>query len=153
MAQAIHRAHRLRVPCVVFSKGDFFQGPALLDTLQQRETDFIVLAGFLWLIPEHIIQAYPNRIINIHPALLPEFGGKGMYGNRVHRAVIDAGKKESGISIHLVNEHYDEGKILYQAKCPVLPTDSVESLAQRIHELEYEHYPRILSEYFEQLSD
>lgn len=153
MAQAIHRAHRLRVPCVVFSKGDFFQGPALLDTLQQRKTDFIVLAGFLWLIPEHIIQAYPNRIINIHPALLPEFGGKGMYGNRVHQAVLEACKKESGISIHLVNEHYDEGKILYQAKCPVLPTDSVESLAQRIHELEYEHYPRILSEYFEQLSD
>ncbi len=147
-ALAIEKAHRLKVPCVVFSKKDFFQGTSLLETLSCRKIDFIVLAGFLWLIPKEIIHAYPEKIINIHPALLPKYGGKGMYGMNVHRTVIEAGEVQSGISIHLVNEKYDEGQLLFQATCPVLENDTPESLANRVHTLEYEHYPIVLNDYF-----
>ncbi len=113
--------------------------------LQRREVDLLVLAGFLWLVPEAVIEAYRGRIVNIHPALLPGFGGKGMYGDRVHRAVLDAGCSESGITIHYVNEQYDSGDIIFQTRCPVLPDDDVESLAARVHELEYRHYPEVIS--------
>ena len=118
--------------------------------LRRRETDLVVLAGFLWLVPEDVIDAFRGRIVNIHPALLPRFGGRGMYGDRVHRAVLDAGCSESGITIHYVNELYDSGDIIFQARCPVLPGDDVDSLAQRVHALEYEHYPRVIGEMIRQ---
>lgn len=119
--------------------------------LQRRESDLIVLAGFLWLVPAAVIEAFRGRIINIHPALLPRFGGKGMYGDRVHRAVLDAGCSESGITIHYVNEQYDSGDIIFQARCPVLPDDDVQSLAARVHELEYRHYPEVISRMMDQI--
>lgn len=109
--------------------------------------DYIILAGFLWLIPKHTIKAFKNKILNIHPALLPKFGGKGMYGMYVHRAVIEAGEKESGITIHKVNKDYDEGEIVFQAKCSIDEADTPESLAEKIQELEYEYYPRVIEEY------
>lgn len=116
----------------------------VIQTLQDDNTDWIVLAGFLWLIPSYIIKRFPNRIINIHPALLPKYGGKGMYGARVHEAVIQNEERESGISIHYVNEQYDEGHIIFQAKCSVSEHDTADTLASRIHQLEYEHYPLII---------
>ena len=103
-----------------------------------------VQVKFLWLIPENIIEAYPDKIINIHPALLPKYGGKGMYGSRVHQAVIDAGEKESGITIHYVNPRYDEGQIIYQARCDVAPEDDAESLARKVHQLEYKYFPKVI---------
>jgi len=105
------------------------------------------LAGFLWKAPENLIAAYPNRILNIHPSLLPKYGGKGMYGAHVHQAVVANGEKESGITIHFVNEHYDEGNILFQAKTEVLPTDTADTLAEKIHLLEYEHFPKVIEEW------
>jgi len=116
--------------------------------LKAERVDAIVLAGFLQLIPEWLIDAYPEKIINIHPSLLPKFGGKGMYGMHVHRAVISSGETESGITIHLVNEVFDEGRILYQFKCPVRSTDSPEDLAQRVQKLEHAHFARCVSSYF-----
>ena len=108
--------------------------------------DFIVLAGFLWLVPSGLIRSYPNRIVNIHPALLPQYGGKGMYGNRVHRAVYENGEKESGITIHYVNENYDEGQIIHQAKFPIEEGDGPQEIAKKAHELEYQEYPRIIEQ-------
>ena len=135
------RAKKLGIPSRAFTKQEF-QDPFFLKTL--TDIDYIILAGFLWLIPKYLIKAFPNKIINIHPALLPKFGGKGMYGDRVHASVIDSQEKQSGITIHLVNEEYDKGKVLFQAKCEIEPTDSPESLAKKIHELEYEHFPKII---------
>lgn len=112
--------------------------------LREREIDFIVLAGFLARVPDVILQAYPQRIVNIHPSLLPKFGGKGMYGDRVHQAVLEAGEQESGITIQYINEHYDEGDIIAQYRCPVLPGDTPDELAQRVHALEYEYYPQVV---------
>ena len=114
--------------------------------LRDFHIDFIVLAGFLLQIPKYLIQAYPGAIINIHPALLPRFGGKGMYGDHVHKAVVEAGEKESGITIHYVNEHYDSGAIIHQEKCAVDPADTYEDVARKVHRLEYEFYPRIIED-------
>ena len=119
-------------------------GDEILAVLQEYHIDFVVLAGFLVRVPDLLLHAYPNKIINIHPALLPKFGGKGMYGNRVHEAVVAAGEKKSGITIHYINERYDEGNIVFQAVCPVLPTDSPEDVAKKVHALEYEHFPRVI---------
>ncbi len=138
------RAKKLGIPSYTFSKTEFDEADLILETLQQYEIDFIVLAGFLLKVPQPILEAFPNRIINIHPALLPKYGGKGMYGDRVHRAVIDAGEKESGISIHYVNEHYDEGDIIFQATCEVLPGDSPDDIAQKVHQLEYNYFPEVI---------
>ncbi|HHV85421.1 MAG TPA: phosphoribosylglycinamide formyltransferase [Petrimonas sp.] len=138
------RAKKLGIPSYTFSKTEFDEADLILETLQQYEIDFIVLAGFLLKVPRPILEAFPNRIINIHPALLPKYGGKGMYGDRVHRAVIDAGEKESGISIHYVNEHYDEGNIIFQATCEVLPSDSPDDIAQKVHQLEYNYFPEVI---------
>lgn len=138
------RARNLRIPLTLVSRRSLYDGNSLLYLLQQEGIDFIVLAGFLWLVPTEIIAAYPGKIINIHPALLPKYGGKGMYGDKVHAAVLAAGDKESGITIHRVNEAYDEGDILVQYRCKVYPIDTVESLAQRVHSLEYEHYPAVI---------
>ncbi len=143
-AYVLVRAEQFNIPAVVFDRQTFYESGEVLRILQENEIDFIVLAGFLWLIPVYLIRAYPRKIINIHPALLPKYGGKGMYGIHVHQAVLDNGDKESGISIHYVNEKYDEGAIIFQAKCEVLPDDTPESLAQRIHQLEYKHYPEVI---------
>jgi phosphoribosylglycinamide formyltransferase 1 len=145
-AFALERAATLGIPSVVFNRNQFYSTADILNDLHARRIDWIVLAGFLWLVPENILRAYKDRIVNIHPALLPKYGGKGMYGMRVHEAVVTAGDKESGISIHFVNEHYDEGQIVYQARCLVLPSDTAEDVAQKIHLLEYEHFPRVIEE-------
>ncbi|MDD4361100.1 MAG: phosphoribosylglycinamide formyltransferase, partial [Bacteroidales bacterium] len=142
-AYVLERGKKLHIASYAFEKSELEEG-GILQLLQKKKVSFIVLAGYLQKIPSDLIQAYPNKIINIHPALLPKFGGKGMYGDRVHEAVIQAGEKESGITIHYVNEHYDQGNIIFQASCPVLATDTAAELAQRIHELEYFHYPRLI---------
>ena len=140
------RAKKLQIPSFTFSREDFLAGDKIITFLKGYEIDYIVLAGFLLKIPNSLVEAYPNRIINVHPALLPKFGGKGMYGQHVHRAVADAGETESGITIHYVNGNYDEGNVIFQAKCPVLPTDTPDMIAEKVHALEYEHFPRIISE-------
>jgi phosphoribosylglycinamide formyltransferase-1 len=134
------------IPSLLIEKERFFHGDAYIDELNRHKISFIVLAGFLWKIPPNLIMAFKGKIINIHPALLPSYGGKGMYGNRVHEAVIAAKEKESGISIHYVDEIYDHGATIFQATCPVLETDTAESLAHRIHQLEHEHYPKVIDE-------
>lgn len=140
------RAKQLNIPSYTFSKKEFDEGAIVLDFLREHQIDFIVLAGFLLKVSEVLINAYPQRIINIHPALLPKFGGKGMYGHNVHNAVISAGEKESGITIHYINEYYDEGAVIFQASCPVLKEDTADSLAQRVQALEYLHFPTIIEE-------
>lgn len=150
-AYALQRAKNLGIPARYFNRDDMFSSSCVLNILRDFSTDLIVLAGFLWLIPENIIHAYPNRILNIHPALLPNYGGKGMYGQRVHEAVIANNEKKSGITIHLVNEEYDSGDILFQAECPVLDGDSPDSLASRIHDLEYKYYPGVIRDYLVKL--
>jgi phosphoribosylglycinamide formyltransferase 1 len=152
-AYVLERAKKLKVPYVVFDRHTFTETDDIPDLLKKEQIDFIVLAGFLWLIPLNLIRAYPGKIINIHPALLPKYGGKGMYGERVHEAVIQSGDKESGISIHYVNEKYDEGNIIFQAKCEVLPDDTPETLAQRIHKLEYKHFPEVIEKLIKRLED
>jgi len=143
-AYVLTRARKFHIPVLTFSRQELYQSSHILDILSVQEIDYIVLAGFMWLIPTYILKHYPNRILNIHPALLPGYGGKGMYGMRVHEAVIAAGEKESGISIHYVNENYDEGQLIFQAKCPVQPGDTPETLANRIHLLEHKYYPEII---------
>jgi len=138
------RAKRLGVPSIYFTSKELKETDNVLNTLKEHRIDFIVLAGFLLKIPTNLIDAYPNKIINIHPALLPKYGGKGMYGAHVHEAVIAAEEKESGITIHYVNELYDAGQIIFQAKCDVLPTDTAETLASKVHALEYENFPPII---------
>lgn len=143
------RAQRLGVPSFTFTPQQFREGVELLQLLRENDVDFIVLAGFLLKVSAPLLQAFPSRIINIHPALLPKYGGKGMYGDRVHQAVVEAGERESGISIHYVNEHYDEGQIIFQARCQVLPEDSFHEVAEKVHALEYEHFPRVIAEVLE----
>lgn len=137
------RARDLGVKSVTFTKKEF-ETSVVLEFLQDNGIDFIVLAGFLLRIPANMIDAYPDKIVNIHPALLPKYGGKGMYGDNVHKAVVEAGETESGITIHYVNENYDEGNIIYQAKCPVLPQDTYEDVARKVHELEYKYFPEVI---------
>lgn len=141
-AYALERAKKWNIETFVFTRKQFYDSNDILDILNNRNIDLIVLAGFLWLIPVNLIQQFP--IINIHPALLPKYGGKGMFGMNVHKAVIANGEKESGISVHYVNEIYDNGKIIFQATCPVLPSDSAEDVATKVHQLEYEHFPRVI---------
>ncbi len=143
-AFALTRAAKFNVPTKVFIKELFKETTVVLDWLREKEVTHIVLAGFLWLIPTYLIQNFPGKIINIHPALLPKFGGKGMYGMRVHEAIKSSGAKETGITIHLVDEKYDEGKILFQTSCPVLNTDTPEQIADNVHALEHKHYPKVI---------
>jgi phosphoribosylglycinamide formyltransferase 1 len=145
-AFVLQRARKLGVPVTVFSRNEFYETDRIPGLLQSLQVSFLVLAGFLWLIPENLLKAYPGKILNIHPALLPKYGGKGMYGMKVHQALIDAGDKESGITVHRVNEQYDEGDILFQAKCKVDPMDTAETLAMKIHELEHRYYPKVIEE-------
>jgi formyltetrahydrofolate-dependent phosphoribosylglycinamide formyltransferase len=139
-------AEKENISSIIIEKERFFHGDGYLPVLQQHKIDLIVLAGFLWKIPDLILKAYPKKIVNIHPALLPKFGGKGMYGQFVHEAVLTANEKESGITIHYVDEQYDNGDIILQVKCPVLEGDTTDSLAHRIHILEHANYPVVIEE-------
>jgi phosphoribosylglycinamide formyltransferase 1 len=140
------RAKALRIPSFTFSREDFSRGEKILSFLEQHNIDCIVLAGFLLKVPQVLVEAFPNKIINVHPALLPKFGGKGMFGHHVHQAVVDAGETESGVTIHYVNSNYDEGNIIFQAKCAVLQTDTPDMIAEKIHVLEYEYYPKVIGD-------
>ena len=143
-ARVLERARRFGVPAVVIDRTLFYRSEQLVDILASHGINFIVLAGFLWLVPAYLLRAFPRKIVNIHPALLPDYGGKEMYGLRVHEAVIAHGDKESGITIHYLNEEYDRGDIIFQARCPVLPDDTADTLASRVHELEYKHFPEVV---------
>ena len=148
----VERAKQMNIKSAFFPNSAWKEPKEVLDLLMSHKINFIVLAGFLIRVPEAILNKYPNRVINIHPALLPKFGGKGMYGDNVHNAVIEAKEKESGITIHYCNEHYDEGDIIFQAKCEVLPTDTAEDVANKVHKLEYKHFPIIIEKLVKQLN-
>jgi phosphoribosylglycinamide formyltransferase 1 len=139
-------ARTAAIPILLIEKEQFFRGSAYVPELKAREIDFIVLAGFLWKIPTKLVQAYQHRIVNIHPALLPKYGGKGMYGRHVHEAIIAAGEKESGITIHYVDELYDHGQAIFQAKILVGPDDTPETLGKKVQHLEHTHFPRVIEE-------
>lgn len=145
-AFVLERAHRLGIPTLYINREQWADATHILTLLHEQQIDFIVLAGFLAHIPDALLHAYPNRIVNIHPSLLPKFGGKGMYGNKVHEAVVTAGETESGITIHYLNEHYDEGQIIAQYRCPVMPNDTPQDVATRVHALEYEYYPKVIEQ-------
>jgi len=143
-AHALIRAEKLGIETFTFEQEEFYHSNEILDKLSDRRIDIIVLAGFLWLLPPNLTEMF--TVINIHPALLPKYGGKGMYGMNVHKGVLASNDKESGITIHRVNPNYDEGEIIFQATCPVLKNDTPETLAARVHELEHLHYPRVIEE-------
>lgn len=145
-AYIAQRAKNLGIDAQYFGRADFYDSSAVLDYLKERHIDWVILAGFLWLVPQNLLEAFPNRIINIHPALLPNYGGKGMYGHHVHEAVVANRETESGITIHLVDQHYDRGTILFQAKCQLSSEDTADSLAQKIHLLERDYFPKVIEE-------
>jgi formyltetrahydrofolate-dependent phosphoribosylglycinamide formyltransferase len=145
-AGVLNIAAKENIPGLLIEKKRFMDGDNYLPELEKKQVDFIILAGFLWKIPLGIINAYPQKIINIHPALLPKYGGKGMYGNKVHQAVIDANEKESGITIHYVDEIYDHGKIILQATCAIDESDTADTLAAKVHALEHMHYPAVIAD-------
>ena len=146
-AYALERAKKFAIPTAVFTRQEFREEALVMQWLTEKKVTHIILAGFLWLIPDYLINHFPHRIINIHPALLPKFGGKGMYGMKVHESVKTSGEYETGISIHEVNEKYDEGKIIFQASCPVQPDDTPDTIAKKVHALEYEHYPKVIEKW------
>jgi phosphoribosylglycinamide formyltransferase 1 len=146
-AFVLERSRQLGVPATTFSREQFRDPNFILSLLKENNITHIVLAGFLWLVPEYLIRAFPEKIVNIHPALLPKFGGKGMYGIKVHEAVKAASEKETGITIHLVDEKYDEGKILFQGACPVDPSHTPAQIADCVQKLEYQHFPRVIEEW------
>ncbi len=139
-------AEKAGIPQLLIEKERFFRGDGYVPELKDRRIDWVILAGFLWKVPLSVIQAYPGRIINIHPALLPKYGGKGMYGQLVHQAVVEAKEKESGITIHYVDELYDHGQVIFQARTPLAPDETPDTLAAAIHRLEHQHYPRVIEE-------
>ena len=145
-AKVLDRCKNLNVSALSFNRTAFTKTTDVLDLLKNSQPDLIVLAGFLWKFPENILAHFPNKVINVHPALLPKYGGKGMYGMHVHEAVVNNKEKETGITIHYVNEHYDEGAIIFQAKCKVNITDSAEDVAKTNHLLEIEHFPEVVKQ-------
>jgi len=145
-AKVIERCNRLEINALYFNRQAFSKSDFVLQMLQSLNPDLIVLAGFLWKIPEPITNAFPNKIINIHPALLPKYGGKGMYGMNVHNAVLENKEPETGITIHYVNAHYDEGAIIHQAKTSISPKDSADDIASKVHHLEYEYFPKVIDD-------
>lgn len=145
-AYALTRAKTASIPTRVFTKAEFKDSTIIVDELKAAGISWVILAGFLWLVPKSLIQAFPNSILNIHPALLPAFGGKGMYGMHVHKAVIETKAKQTGITIHKVNEEYDKGEVVFQAAFDVLSHDTPESVAEKIHELEHKHFPLVIEE-------
>jgi phosphoribosylglycinamide formyltransferase-1 len=152
-AMVLKRAEAHNIRTVFFERKEFYVTGKVIRYLALYKIDFIVLAGFIWLVPENIIELYPGRIINIHPALLPGYGGKGMYGEIVHKSVIGNHDEESGITIHSVNKLYDKGDIIFQARCKVEPSDTPDTLAEKVHALEYLHYPRVIEEIVDKLPD
>lgn len=145
-AKVLERCKKLKVSALSFNRIAFTKTDDVLNILIASNPDLIVLAGFLWKFPENILNTFPNKVINVHPALLPKYGGKGMYGMNVHEAVVANNETETGITIHYVNEHYDEGAIIFQAKCDVNENDSAEDVAAKIHELEMEHFPKVVEQ-------
>lgn len=145
-AYALKRAEKFKVSTLVFNKSEFKDQDVVLQKMIDEKIDYIILAGFLWLVPQKFVAAFPNKIINIHPALLPKYGGKGMYGMKVHEAVVENNETETGITIHFVNEKYDEGEHIFQGKCEVIPTDSPDDVATKIHQLEYQYFPQKIEE-------
>jgi phosphoribosylglycinamide formyltransferase 1 len=145
-AKVLERCKTLQVSALSFNKIALTKTNDVLNILKASNPDLIVLAGFLWKFPEFILNEFPTKVINVHPALLPKYGGKGMFGMHVHESVVANNETETGITIHYVNEHYDEGAIIFQAKCAVAPTDTAEDVAAKIHELEMEHFPKIVEE-------
>ena len=145
-AKVIERAQAFHIPSLVFSKQIFYETDRILQTLELYKIDFIALAGFLWLIPSTLIKTYPKKIVNIHPALLPKYGGKGMFGINVHKAVVANNESTSGLTIHFVNEMYDEGSIIFQCKCELQATDTPEMVAEKILNLEHQHYPLVIEQ-------
>lgn len=146
-AYALQRACKFNVPTLVFNRTRFRESKEVLNWLIEKKVTHIVLAGFMWLVPDYLVREYHGRIINIHPALLPKYGGKGMYGMHVHQAVKAAGDKETGITIHLVDEHYDKGKILLQARVCLKGSETPEEIAAKVHELEHRHYPDVIEKW------
>lgn len=146
-AGIIEKAKKYNVPTVLFNREEFYQDSTVLEQVKSFDPDVIGLAGFLWLIPSDFIEAFPNRIINIHPALLPKYGGKGMYGINVHRAVVENKERESGITIHLVNEKYDDGDYLFQATTPIDANDTPEEVAAKVLKVEHANYPQVIEEF------
>ena len=143
-AGVLQHAAEIGIPTHVISRQSFYESEVLLQVLRKKNIDFIVLAGFLWLIPAYLVRAFPRKMLNIHPALLPKYGGKGMYGRHVHEAVKAAGEPESGVTIHYVNEHYDEGDIVFQASCALDAVDTPADIARKVLELEHRHYPEVV---------
>lgn len=143
-AYVLQRADNFEVPTHVFDRKEFFESDNVVKVLKNLRIDLVVLAGFLWLVPKNIIQAFPNQILNIHPALLPKYGGKGMYGDHVHQAVLDANEEETGITIHFVNEKFDDGEILYQSKFKIEADDTIDIIKFNVQQLEHQHYPRVI---------
>jgi phosphoribosylglycinamide formyltransferase-1 len=144
-AKVIERCNRLNINALYFNRHAFYKTDCVLDILKNMEPDLIILAGFLLKVPEKLVQNFPNKIVNIHPALLPKYGGKGMYGMNVHNAVKTNNEQETGITIHYVNENYDEGAIIKQVKTKISTTDSATDIAHKVHELEYEHFPKVIN--------
>jgi phosphoribosylglycinamide formyltransferase 1 len=142
-AGVLSRAEKHGVETYLFDR-EMARSGQVLQKLEDAHIGFIILAGYLWLMPADIVRSFPKRILNIHPALLPKYGGKGMYGMNVHHAVVENRERESGITVHYVNEEYDKGNIIFQAKCPVLPSDTPEDVAHKVHQLEYEHFPKVI---------
>lgn len=150
-AYVLERAKKFSIPAYTFSRDELYKTDDVLHLLKRHNIDLIVLAGFLWLVPDNLLKNYPHRIVNIHPALLPKYGGKGMYGMRVHEAVVSNCESCSGITIHFINERYDEGDIIFQAQCEVSPEDAPDDVANKVHALEYKHFPVIIKQVVENL--
>jgi phosphoribosylglycinamide formyltransferase-1 len=143
-AYVLQRADNFEIPSHIFTRSEFYDTDAVIKLLKNLQVDLIVLAGFLWLVPPTLLKAFPNKVINLHPALLPKYGGKGMYGDHVHNAVLAAGEEESGITIHFVNEKFDEGEILHQSRFKIEPGDNLEMLKFKGQQLEHQHFPRVI---------
>lgn len=145
-AYVLQRADNFEIPSHIFDKQEFYKTDNIVDLLKNLQIDLLVLAGFLWLIPQNLLKSFPNKIINIHPALLPKHGGKGMYGDRVHQAVLDAQEEESGITVHFVNEHFDEGELIHQSRFKIDPEDDIEMIKFKVQQLEHLHYPKVIEQ-------
>ncbi|HTI60843.1 phosphoribosylglycinamide formyltransferase [Mucilaginibacter sp.] len=143
-AYVLQRADNFEIPSHIFSRHEFYETDGIIRLLKNLQVDLVVLAGFLWLVPANLLKAFPNKIINLHPALLPKYGGKGMYGDHVHKAVLEAKEEESGITIHFVNEKFDEGEILHQSRFKIEPGDNLEMIKFKGQQLEHQHFPRVI---------
>ncbi len=143
-AYVLQRADNFEVPSHIFTRNEFYQTDEVIRILKTLQVDLIVLAGFLWLVPSSLLSAFPNKIINLHPALLPKYGGKGMYGDNVHKAILEAKEEESGITIHFVNAEFDEGEIIHQSRFKIDPSDTLEMVKFKGQQLEHQHFPRVI---------